>query len=139
MTSDGDRLNCLYDFSSPTVSMINAKLHINGTIYDAHSGACYLVIDISNFYLRTNMPCHQYQYLHAHPSKIPQEIWDEYNIDIASDGFVYYEIYKGMYVFKESGVLDFNKLVKTPCHTQLHYGGTRHTRPPPPYVNTKLE
>ena len=108
MTAGGDRLDCPYDVSSPAVSMTNAKLHINSTISDAHRGARYLGIDISNFYLGTDMPYHQY--LRVPPSKIPQEIWDEYNIDIAPDGIVYCEIRKGMYGLKEAGIL--NKLVK---------------------------
>ena len=110
MTAGGDRLDCPYNVSSPAVSMPNAKLHINSTISDAHLGARYLGINISNFYIGADMPYHQY--MRVHPSKIPKEIWDEYDINIAPDGFVYLDIRKGMYGLKESGVLAFNKLVK---------------------------
>ena len=50
--------------------------------------------------------------MRVHPYKIPKEIWNEYYINIAPDGFVYLDIRKGMYGLKESGVLAFNKLVK---------------------------
>ena len=106
MTDGGDRLDCPYDVSSPVVSMTNSKLHINSTISDAHNGAHYLSIDIINFYLGTNMTCHQY--MRIHPSKTPQEMKNEYEFVISANGLVYLEICKGMYGLKESGVLDFD-------------------------------
>ena len=72
MKAGGDRLYCPYNAISPEVSMTNSKLHINSTISDAHKVACYLGIDITNFYLGTYMPYHQY--MRIHPSKTPQEI-----------------------------------------------------------------
>ena len=66
MTASGDHLNCPNNVSSPEVSMTNAKLHINSTISDSHKGSYYLVMDITNFYLGTNMSYHQY--MHAYPS-----------------------------------------------------------------------
>ena len=56
MTAGGNHLDCPYNFSSPAVSMTNAKLHINSTISDAIKRARYLGLDISNFYLGTDMP-----------------------------------------------------------------------------------
>ena len=70
MTARGDRLDFPYNFSSPDISMPNAKLHTNSNISDAHLGARYLRINISNFYLGTNIPYHQY--MPVHPSKIPK-------------------------------------------------------------------
>ena len=69
MTAGGNRLDCPYGVSSPAVSMTNAKIYINSNISDAHKGARYLGIDITNFYLGTDMPYHQY--IRIHPSKIP--------------------------------------------------------------------
>ena len=111
MTAGGYRLNLPCDASSPAVSMTNAKLHINSTISDAHKGARYLGIDITNFYLVTNMPYHQY--MHIHPSKIPQEIKNEYGFFISANGHVYLEICEGMYGIKEASVLAFNQLFKS--------------------------
>ena len=64
MTAGGDRLNVPYDVSSLAVSMTNAKLHINITISDAHKGARYLGIHITNLYLGTDIPYHQYMRIH---------------------------------------------------------------------------
>ena len=75
MTAGGDRLDCRYDVSSRAVSMTNSKLHINSTISNAHKGARYIGIDITNFYLVNGMP--YYQYMCIHLSKIPQEIKNE--------------------------------------------------------------
>ena len=111
MTACGDLLDFPYDVSSPAVSMTNAKLHINSTISDSHKGARYLGIDITNFYLGTNMPYHQY--MRIHPSKNPQEIKNEYEYAISADGIVYLEIFKGVYSLKEAGSLAFNQLVKS--------------------------
>ena len=56
------------------------------------------------------MPYHQY--MHIHPSKIPQEVKNEYSYEVAADRLVYTEICKGMYGLKESGLIAFNQLFK---------------------------
>jgi hypothetical protein len=55
MTAGGDKLDYPGDASSPAVSMLDAKLHINSTISDAKNGARYLGLDIKNFYIGTPM------------------------------------------------------------------------------------
>ena len=110
MDTGGDFIDCAYNVSSPSVSMPNSKIHINSIISDAHIGDRYLGIEISNFYLSTNVPYHQY--MQVHPSKILKEIWDEYDINIAPDGFVYFKICKGMNKLKEVDVLEFKILVE---------------------------
>ena len=75
MTAGRYRLDFPYGVSSPAMSMKNSKLHINSTVSDAHKGARYLGTDITNFYLGTDMPYHQY--MRINPSKIPQEIKNE--------------------------------------------------------------
>jgi hypothetical protein len=55
MTAGGDKLDYPSDASSPTVSMLNAKIHINSTISDASKGARHLRLDIENYYLGTPM------------------------------------------------------------------------------------
>ena len=87
MTAGEDRLDCPYEVSSPAVSMTNSKLHINSTISNTHKGACYLGKDITNSYLGTGMPYHQYMCIHL--SKIPQEIKNEYEYVISANGLVY--------------------------------------------------
>ena len=84
--------------------MLDAKIHINGTISDAKKSARHLGLDIKNYYLGT--PMDYFQYMRVHPSYIPQEVWDDpsYDIHIADDGYVYLEIRRGMYGLKEAGI-----------------------------------
>ena len=55
MTTGWDHLNCSDEPRSPAVSILDAKTHINSTISDAHKAACYMGIDIKNFFLGTTM------------------------------------------------------------------------------------
>ena len=55
MTADGDKLDYPGDASSPALSILDAKLHINNTISDAKNGARYLGLDMKTFYLGTPM------------------------------------------------------------------------------------
>jgi len=112
MTAGGNKLDYPGDSSSPTVSMLDAKIHINSTISDAKKGARHLGLDIKNYYLGT--PMEYFQYMRVHPSYIPQEVWDDprYDIHIADDGYVYLEIRRGMYGLKEADIIAFNQLVK---------------------------
>jgi hypothetical protein len=51
-TVGGDRLDYPADnASSPAVSMLDTKVHLNSIISDAHKGARYLCMEISNYYL----------------------------------------------------------------------------------------
>jgi len=109
MTAGGDKLDYPGDASSPTVSILDAKIHLNSTISDAKNGARYLGLDIKNFYLGT--PMSYYQYLRVHRSLIPDEVMDEYNFTIESDGYVYFEVRRGMYGLKEAGIIAFQQLV----------------------------
>jgi hypothetical protein len=111
MTAGGDKLDYPGDASSPTVSMLDAKLHINSTISDAKEGARHLGLDIKNYFLGT--PMTYYQYMRVQPSAIPQEVWDDsrYQIEPAADGFIYLEIRRGMYGLKEAAIIAFNQLV----------------------------
>ena len=110
MNAGGYQLDFTYNVSLPAISTTNTKIHINSTISDAHIGARYLGIEISNFYLGIDIPYHQYMWVHT--SKIPEEIWDEYDINIALSGLIYPDICKGMYGLREASVLAFNKLIK---------------------------
>jgi hypothetical protein len=111
MTTGGDQLDYPGDASSPAVAMLDAKLHINSTISDAHKGAHYLGIDIKNYYLGT--PMKYYQYIRVLAKMIPQEVWDDprYDPHIEANGFVYLEIRCGMYGLKEASIFAFKQLV----------------------------
>ena len=110
MTAGGDKLDYPGDPSSPAVAITDAKIHINSTISDAKHGARYLGLDIKNFYLGT--PMSYYQYIRVRRDLIPQEVMDEYDFTIESDGYVYFEIRRGMYGLKEAGIIAFEQLVR---------------------------
>ena len=109
MTAGGDKLDYPGDPSSPAVAILDAKIHINSTISDAKHGARYLTLDIKNFYLGT--PMTYFQYIRVKREIIPQEVMDEYNFTIETDGHVYFEIRRGMYGLKEAGIIAFKQLV----------------------------
>ena len=49
LPAGGDKLNYPGDPSSPAVSLLNVKIHINSTISHAKDNAKYMCIDIKNF------------------------------------------------------------------------------------------
>ena len=105
----GDKLDYPGDPSSPTVSLIDCKLHLNSVIFDADKGVRYFTKAIRNFYLGT--PMEFFQYMRMHKKEIPVEILEEYNILFDSKGFVYCEIRKGVYGLWEVGALAHEQLV----------------------------
>ena len=64
LTAGGDKLDYPGDPSSPAVSLLNVKMHINGTISRAKNNAKYMCIEIKNFYLGTPMNYLQYMRIH---------------------------------------------------------------------------
>jgi len=60
--------------------------------------------DISNFYL--GMPLDRPEYVRIKIADIPHEFIDEYNLtNYSNDGWVYFEINKGVYGLKQAGKL----------------------------------
>ena len=108
LTAGGNKLDYPGDPSSSAVSLLNVKIHINGTISGAKNNARYMCIDIKNFYLGT--PMKYFQYMHIRKKIIPQEVLDEYNIVFDDRDFTYVEIHRGMYGLKEAGVIAFDQL-----------------------------
>jgi hypothetical protein len=63
-----------------------------------------MMMDIKNYYLGTPLPI--YEYLRLPLEIIPDEVIGKYNLKyIAIDGWVYLEIRKGMYGWKQAGLL----------------------------------
>ena len=106
LTVGGDKLDYPGDPSSPAVSLLNVKIHINSTISRAKNNARHMCIDIKNFYLGN--PMNYFQYMRIHKNIIPQEVLDEYNIIFDDRNFTYVEIRRGMYGLKEAGVIAFD-------------------------------
>jgi hypothetical protein len=111
MTAGGNKLDYPGDASSPTVSMMDSKLHINSTISHAKHSAHHLSLDIKHYLLGT--PMAYYQYMRVRPSVIPREVWNDprYNIQVNADGYVNLEIPLRMYGLKGAVIIAFNQLV----------------------------
>ena len=105
MTTGGDCLETYQDVRSPAVSTLDAKLHINSTISDAHKGTRYCIADITDFFLCSTIQV--YQYMRIHQGYVPPEVLDGYNLTsehFDSKCFTYLELRKGMYGLKEAAI-----------------------------------
>jgi hypothetical protein len=112
MTVGGNLLDAYQDVRSPAVSLLDAKLHFNSVISDAHRGARYCTGDIKDFFLQSVMTI--FQYMKVHRRYLPDEVISEYNLTPAhfdSKGYCYVEIRKGMYGLKEAAILAYEQLV----------------------------
>ena len=70
LTAGGNKLDYPGDPSSPSVSLLNVKIHINNTISRAKYNTKYMCIGIKNFYLGN--PMKYFQYMRTHKKFIPQ-------------------------------------------------------------------
>ena len=130
----GNKLTYDGNPSSPSISLLDLKIHLNSVISDARKGAHYLTADIINYFL--NNPMANYQYTRIHMKDIPNKIIVEYSLlPIAnSRGYVYVEIRKGMYGLKESNIIFYERLVR---NLQPHgYAPVAH--PPDIWTHTTL-
>ena len=95
--------------STPTVDMPTVKCHINSTI--STPNAKYATMDISDFYLNTIMARPEYMRI---PLKIiPQQIIDEYDLTaLAHNGYIYYQVDKGLYGLVQAGKLAYDQLLE---------------------------
>ena len=68
-------------------------------------------IDIKDFFLQTIMD--ESEYIRIHKRYFSSNFINEYNLNslINKDGYVYYEITKGMYGLKQSAILAYKQLV----------------------------
>ena len=108
-TVGGDRINYPGEVATPTAEMLVAKTLFNSVI--STSGARFMTMDISNFYLMT--PLKRPEYMKIKLTDIPQEIIDEYKLKdkVTTNGFVHIVATKGMYGLPQSGLLA-NKLLE---------------------------
>jgi hypothetical protein len=102
ITIGGNRICYPGDTGTKTGSLELVKLQLNSVLSTKDARfACY---DISNFYLGT--PLDRPEYVRIKISDIPQEFTDEYNLlHYAHNGWVYFEINKGVYGLKQAGKL----------------------------------
>ena len=111
LTVGGDKLTYDDDTTAPSAQLTETKLLLNSVISDhKRNGARFATADIKNFYL--NNPLKQFQYMKIHRTDIPSEVWDEYNMEqhVDTNGFIHFEIQKGMYGLKEAGIVAWTAL-----------------------------
>jgi hypothetical protein len=83
-----------------------------------------MIMDINTYYLGTPLP--RFEYMKMLLSRFLEEIIQKYNLNaLAVDGWVYIEIRKGMYGFKQAGLLS-NQLLQTRL-APFGYYPARHT------------
>jgi hypothetical protein len=110
ITIGGNRICYHGDVGTKTAPLELIKLMINSVLF--HKNAKFCTFDISNFYLGT--PLDHPQYVCIHINDIPQEFNSEYNLTTHHmwDGWVYFQIIKGVCGLPQSGILA-NKLLET--------------------------
>ena len=137
LTVGGDRLPYANDAGSPAATLLEAKLMLNSTISDADKGARFFSADLKDFFLAT--PMDEPEYMCLHSKYFFDDIRNEYDIDskIASNGYIYIRINKGMYSLKQVVILVYNQLVTNlandgyapcPSTTGIWKHNTRQTR-----------
>jgi hypothetical protein len=65
MTVGGNLLDAYQDVCSPAISLLDAKIHFNSVISDAHLGARYCTGDLKDFFLVSDMLIFQYMRIHC--------------------------------------------------------------------------
>jgi hypothetical protein len=89
--------------------MLVAKMLFNSVI--STKGACFMTMDISNFYLMT--PLHRPKFIHVKLSNILNEVIEEYKLreKATKNSSVYIKAKRGLYGLPQSGLLA-NELLK---------------------------
>jgi hypothetical protein len=102
LTVGGNLINYPFEVSTPTADLTTAKLLFNSVI--STPGAKFLVTDIKDFYLNTEMD--RFEYMRLPIAVIPPEIIAQYKLQaLVSNGYVNIEIRKGMYGLPQAGKL----------------------------------
>ena len=102
-TVGGNLLDYPGNTSTRTSDLTTYKIMVNSVLSTKDAKA--VTIDLSDFYLCTNLD--EPEYMRIHISKIPQRVIDYYNLlDVVDDdGYVYCEINGGMYGLKQAGMI----------------------------------
>ena len=145
LTVGRDCLPYTNDAGSLAATLLEAKLMLKSTISDADKGACFFATDLKDFFLAT--PMDEPEYMRLHSKYFFDDIKSEYDIysKLASNGYVYIRINKGMYRLKQAAVLAYNQLVTNLSKMamphvlpQLAFGNTEHAKHGSVFVLTIL-
>jgi len=122
LTVGGNRLAYDGDVSTDTAGLELIKIHWQSVL--STPNARYMTMDISNFYLNTELD--RYEYMRLSLSDIPPEVIQQYNLAAtAENGAVYVEIRRALFGLKQSGMLANKQLAKV--LGKEGYRQTRHT------------
>ena len=94
LTIGGDRLDYNDDIASPMAYLIDTKILLNSTIFDAKDGAQFMGIDIKDFFLISPLPPGQREYMKIHSKYFDNEFCTLHNLHdkINDNGYVYCKI-----------------------------------------------
>ena len=107
LTIGGDKLEYPFDSYTPTVDIGVVKILLNSVL--STRGAKFATVDIKDFYLNT--PMERYEYMRFEAKLIPAEVMQQYNLhSLVSDGYVYFEVRKGMYGLEQAGRIANDRL-----------------------------
>ncbi len=122
LTVGGNLIEYPFEVSTPTADLTTAKLLFNSVV--STPNAKFMVTDIKDFYLNTEMARHEFMKLPL--NLIPEEIVQQYNLaSIVHKDYVYIEICKGMYGLPQAGKLANEQL--TTHLAKYGYKPTKHT------------
>jgi hypothetical protein len=100
-------INYPNNVSKPTADLTTAKLLLNSVVSTPQ--AKFIVTDIKDFYLNTEMS--HYEYMRLPLTLIPTEIIVQYKLlPLVHEGYVHMEIRKGIYRLPQAGILANKKL-----------------------------
>ena len=105
-----DRTNCPFDCGTPTAELLTIKLLLNSVI--STPGGKFMTINISNFYLNTQLD--RYEYMRLKLDMFPDDVIKEYNLrgKVEHNGYAYIEVRNGMYGLPQAGLLALKLLAK---------------------------
>ncbi|KAL7474928.1 hypothetical protein ACHAW6_000871, partial [Cyclotella cf. meneghiniana] len=117
LTVGGNLIDYPCPIATPTTNLTTAKLLFN--LVMSIPGACFLTMDIKDFYLNTPMEC--LELMHLKFDLLPPEIVDAYGLATkAVDGWVYVRIEKSTYGLPLAGLFA-NKLLASHLDANGYY------------------
>ena len=123
ITIGGNRINYPHDVGTPTGSLELLKLLINSIL--STPNAKFASFDINFFYLNT--PLTRKEYTKINISDIPTEFVKEYNLQpISHNGWIHFEILKGVYGLPQAG-----RLANDLLRQRLNHDGYNETTTTP--------
>ena len=100
----GDKMESVIDMTTRTADLTTCKLHMNGVV--STPVARFAGGDVKDFYLNTPLKKNRYGKVRA--KYIPEETIKKHNLEqyIEDDGWLHFDIGKGIYGIPEAGILE---------------------------------